>query len=124
MNLLWAQQYRSEANEFLPEDAFLELCINALTIPVKDWILEGKCMQQVPRQILTPGKRANPEDGPGHTKKARGGTSKQTPPANGRGKSTKGTSSPQSAVHSGAPASVRPHGNLPNKTPLLHCGPN
>ena len=107
MNLVWAQQYRSEANEFLPEDAFLELCINALTIPVKDWILEGKCMQQVPRQILTPGKRANPEDVPGHTKKARGGTSKQTPPPNGRSKPTKGTSPPQSSVPSGAPAHGR-----------------
>jgi hypothetical protein len=80
MNLQWAAQYRNEANEFLPEEAFNRVCVQALTIPVAEWMLEGNYLKEVPRQIYTPGKRpTNPGANVRQDKQQRGNPPKGAP---------------------------------------------
>jgi len=83
MNLQWAAQYRNEANEFLPDEAFNRVCVQALTIPVAEWMLEGNYLKEVPRQIYTPGKRpTNPGAHIRQDKQQRGNPPKGAPAGN------------------------------------------
>jgi hypothetical protein len=83
MNLQWAAQYRNEANEFLPDEAFNRVCTQALTIPVAEWMLEGTYLKEVPRQICTPGKRpTNPGAHIRQDKQQRGNPPKGAPASN------------------------------------------
>ena len=107
MNLQWAAQYRNEANEFLSEEAFNRVCVQALTIPVTEWMLEGNYLKEVPRQVYTPGKRnPNPGSNPRPDKKQRGSPPKgqaarnHNPSTKGPGPAQKPQSPPAGANNS------------------------
>ena len=55
MNLQWAAQYRNEANEFLPEEAFNRVCVQALTI----LDARGKLLEGSPAPSIHPGKETH-----------------------------------------------------------------
>ena len=82
MNLQWAAQYRNEANEFLSEEAFNRVCVQALTIPVAEWMLEGNYLKEVPRQVYTPGKRPTNPTNNRQEKKQRGSPNNGPPASN------------------------------------------
>ncbi len=100
MNLQWAALYRSEANEFLSVEAFHRVCVQALTIPVDMWMLEGNYLKEVPRQIYTPGKHPlTTSNGNRQDKKQRG-----TPPKGPATSNPPKTTPPQGPAQKNAPA--------------------
>ena len=117
MNLERAAKYRNESNEFLSEEAFNRVCVQALTIPVTEWMLEGNYLKEVPRQIYTPGKRpTNPSNGIRQEKKQRGSLPKG-PPASNPPKNTKPP--PQGLVQKNSPPQAAAN-NSRNEICLKH----
>jgi hypothetical protein len=83
MVVKWSKLYSNETNEHRPYDEFLAMNEAALTIPVQEWLLQGKTQPVIPRQTQIPGKHYVPftahDNG---SKKPRGGGHQGYPAAN------------------------------------------
>jgi len=87
----WSKLYTNENNEHLPYEEFLALNEAALTIPVHEWLIQGRTQPVIPRQTQIPGKHLLPAAATEPAKKQKGNqpnypAGNNTPAAGGGGK--------------------------------------